>query len=176
MKKINRRKAMGIVARWSAGAFLPLSGLLDACSTTESTLFSREYQSLLGEMVEIILPKTATSPGAKEADVHRFVAVIAEECYEIADKERLVAGLKKLLTDGFLQRSPQAQYEVVLALDQEVNALPADTPHFFRDLKSLTRWGYFTSEAGVTKALRYNPIPGSYKGCVPYEPGEIAWY
>ncbi|MFM8449969.1 MAG: gluconate 2-dehydrogenase subunit 3 family protein, partial [Haliscomenobacter sp.] len=49
-------------------------------------------------------------------------------------------------------------------------------PHFFRDLKSLTRWGYFTSEAGVTKALRYNPIPGSYKGCVPYEPGEIAWY
>lgn len=41
-------------------------------------------------------------------------------------------------------------------------------------MKELTIWGYFTSEPGTTKALRYNPIPGRFDGCIPYT-GENAW-
>jgi hypothetical protein len=42
-------------------------------------------------------------------------------------------------------------------------------------MKQLTVWGYFTSEAGATKALRYVPVPGRYEGCIPYTKGEKAW-
>ena len=41
--------------------------------------------------------------------------------------------------------------------------------------KQLTIWGYFTSEIGQTKALRYNPIPGGFNGIVDYKPGDRAW-
>jgi hypothetical protein len=47
--------------------------------------------------------------------------------------------------------------------------------HYFTMIKQLTIWGYFTSEPGATKALRYIPVPGRYDGCVPYKKGDKAW-
>ena len=42
-------------------------------------------------------------------------------------------------------------------------------------MKELTLLGYFTSEVGATKALRYLPVPGRYDGNVPYKKGDRAW-
>jgi hypothetical protein len=42
-------------------------------------------------------------------------------------------------------------------------------------MKELTLLGYFTSEVGATKALRYVPIPGRFDGCIPYKKGDKAW-
>ena len=39
---------------------------------------------------------------------------------------------------------------------------------FFRTLKELTILGYYTSQAGATKELRYVQVPGRYEGCVPF--------
>lgn len=65
------------------------------------------------------------------------------------------------------------------ALNAEVNsaaAITADAPaHYFRMMKELTLLGYFTSEIGYTKALRYVESPGRFDPCVPYTPGEPAW-
>jgi Gluconate 2-dehydrogenase subunit 3 len=47
--------------------------------------------------------------------------------------------------------------------------------HYFTMIKQLTLWGYFTSEPGATKALRYIAVPGRYDGCVPYKKGDKAW-
>ena len=47
--------------------------------------------------------------------------------------------------------------------------------HYFRMMKELTLLGYFTSEIGATKALRYLPVPGRYDGDVPYKKGDKAW-
>ena len=52
---------------------------------------------------------------------------------------------------------------------------PEDAPHYFSMMKQLTLWGYFTSEPGATKALRYIETPGKYDGCVPYKKGDKAW-
>lgn len=46
---------------------------------------------------------------------------------------------------------------------------------FFALAKELTLLGYFSSEVGATKALRYIAIPGRYEGCVKYEKGQKAW-
>lgn len=45
-------------------------------------------------------------------------------------------------------------------------------PHYFTMMKQLTLLGFFTSEAGMTKAVRYLPVPGRYEGCVPYKKGD----
>jgi len=50
-----------------------------------------------------------------------------------------------------------------------------DSPHYFTMMKQLALWGYFTSEPGATKALRYEPVPGRYQGCIPYKKGDKAW-
>ena len=34
-------------------------------------------------------------------------------------------------------------------------------------VKKLVIRGYFNSEIGVTQALNYRPIPGTFKGCIP---------
>ena len=52
---------------------------------------------------------------------------------------------------------------------------PKDDPHYFGMMKQLTVWGYFTSEVGATKALRYVAVPTRYEGCIPYKKGDKAW-
>lgn len=47
--------------------------------------------------------------------------------------------------------------------------------HYFRMMKELALLGYFTSEIGYTKALRYVEAPGRYDPCVDYHPGDKAW-
>ena len=49
------------------------------------------------------------------------------------------------------------------------------SPHYFSLMKQLTLLGYFTSEVGATKALRYVPVPGRYDGCLPYKKGDKAF-
>lgn len=54
----------------------------------------------------------------------------------------------------------------------EVEQLPN---HFFHMLKQLTLTGFFTSEVGMTKALRFVKIPGRYDGNYPYKKGDRAF-
>ena len=44
-------------------------------------------------------------------------------------------------------------------------------PHYFRMMKELALLGYFSSEIGCTKAVRYIEVPGAYHGDVPYTKG-----
>ncbi|MBZ4191674.1 gluconate 2-dehydrogenase subunit 3 family protein [Niabella beijingensis] len=48
-------------------------------------------------------------------------------------------------------------------------------PHYFTMMRQLTLWGYFSSETGMTKALRYVETPGRYDGNYPYKKGDKAW-
>ena len=55
-------------------------------------------------------------------------------------------------------------------------AITADSPtHYFRMMKELALLGYFTSEIGYTKAMRYAESPGRFDPCVQYSPGETLW-
>jgi Gluconate 2-dehydrogenase subunit 3 len=59
---------------------------------------------------------------------------------------------------------------------KEVKAKPSDPlVPFFSLAKELTLLGYFSSEIGATKALRYVAVPGRFEGSVPYKKGDKAW-
>jgi gluconate 2-dehydrogenase gamma chain len=51
----------------------------------------------------------------------------------------------------------------------------AKPPHFFRTMKELTVLGYYTSQIGATKELRYVQVPGRFSGCVPFKSIGRTW-
>ena len=54
--------------------------------------------------------------------------------------------------------------------------LPEDAPpHYFRLMKELALLGYFTSEIGYTKAMRYVESPGRFDPNAPHAPGDRSW-
>ena len=57
----------------------------------------------------------------------------------------------------------------------ELSGAAAPPVHYFRMMKELALLGYFTSEIGYTKAMRYTETPGRFDPCLPYTPGEPAW-
>lgn len=57
----------------------------------------------------------------------------------------------------------------------KVNDLDELPNHFFTMLKQLTLTGFFTSEVGMTQALRYVKIPGKFDGAYPYKKGDRAF-
>ncbi len=50
-----------------------------------------------------------------------------------------------------------------------------DPSHWFTMFKQLTLTGFFNSELGCTKALRYVKVPGRYDGEFPYKKGDKAF-
>ena len=143
---------------------------------------------LLDEVGDTILPTTASSPGAKAAHIGRFMGVMVRDCYTPADQKIFTEGMTKFseacnkqYNKGFLACDPAERIALLTVLDKEQKDYAAAHPekgapsHYFRMMKQLTLLGYFTSEVGATKALRYLPIPGRYDGNVPYKKGDKAW-
>jgi len=185
------------------GANLFLEGCTRSASKEVAGLFEPTSTDLLGDLAEAILPKTST-PGAKEAGVGEFIPVMVRDCYTPADQKAFVNGLaevdkraKKEFGKKFQELSAEERFEFVVAYDKEAKEFqkersekqhalneaaeksgeePEKLPnHFFHMLKQLTLTGFFTSEVGMTQALRYEKIPGRYDGNYPYKKGDRAW-
>lgn len=116
--------------------------------------------------------------------------------------QKLNKASKEKYNKEFIQLSPAERKEFLITLDKEAKAYQEKvkafndkenakevearnsgkkyerqkmSPHYFTMMKQLTLLGYFTSEIGCTQALRYNPVPGKFEGCVDYKKGDKAW-
>lgn len=173
-------------------------------SAKVADLFEPDNVAFFNEVADTILP-TTSSPGAKAANVGHFMAVMVQDCYTPEDQKVFMDGISKLndasqkkFSNKFMALTPQQRTDLLVDLDKEQKEYTAkrnkdadadkakhkdekdykgpDTPnHYFRMMKELTLLGYFTSEVGATKALRYKAVPGRYDGCVPYKKGDKAW-
>lgn len=162
--------------------------------------FSVTDIALLDEIAETILPETST-PGAKAAKTGAFMALMVSDAYTERSRDVFRAGMKQVdaactAANGvaFMSASPAQRLALLTELDREQKAamdarrpeptnrapLP-DAPdddepaHYFRMMKELAMLGYFTSEIGCTKALRYIEAPGKYDPCAPHAPGDRSW-
>ena len=109
------------------------------------------------------------------------------DCYTPDDQKIFTDGVHKLNEASkqksgkyFMDATPEQRHDLLVDLDKEQKAYQAtkkkeDPTHYFRMMKELTLWGYFTSEPGANKALRYVAVPGRYEGCIDYKKGEKAW-
>jgi hypothetical protein len=69
---------------------------------------------------------------------------------------------------------PQNERERVLR-EVDAEAQRVGPEHYFELVRELALRAYFSSEIGMTKALRYVLVPGRWEGCVPLAPGQPAW-
>lgn len=98
--------------------------------------------------------------------------------------ENKTAVMKTMSALAKEEAKANAQKQEVKVVDSESGAVKenqkssdiAEVPTpFFNLLKELTLFGYFTSEAGATKALDYVPIPGRYDACIDLKPDQKAY-
>ena len=201
---MNRRDALARVAIIMGGTVIGADFFLSGCSSPakkdekaaaktdvpavkgKPAFLNASQISYLDEVGETILPAT-TSPGAKAAQVGSFMAVMVRDCYTPADQKIFLSGLTKLEDackakhgKGFMACDASQRTALLSALDAEQQAFTKnqrkdDPSHYFRMMKQLTLLGFFTSEIGATKALRYVAVPGRYDGNVPYKKGDKAW-
>jgi hypothetical protein len=213
---MDRREALSRVALIFGGTIIGAEAFLSGCKPTPAAkegLFAAEDIALLDEVGDTILPTTASSPGAKAAQIGSFMKTIVTDCYTEDDQRVFTDGITKLndaakkkYNNSFMQLTPEQRTEFLSELDKEAKdrgkeiaerqskmtdeekhqmALAKnagtykrdskDDPHYFGMMKQLTVWGYFTSEVGATKALRYVAVPTKYEGCIPYKKGDKAW-
>ena len=194
---ITRREAIQHVAALLGGAALSGGDQLLALSFDEAALaqatatgvgaFSAADVALLDEIAETILPETST-PGAKAAKTGAFMALSVTDVYTAENQSIFRDGLRKVDEactsahgKSFMMATPAERLTVLQALDREQKAAmdarqSSDEPrHYFRLMKELALLGYFTSEIGVTKALRYVEAPGRFDPCAPHTPGDRSW-
>jgi gluconate 2-dehydrogenase gamma chain len=146
------------------------------------------HSRTLSAMCEGLIPDDDT-PGAIAAGVPAFIdRVLADWCAP-AERQLAIDALSALDDHtraagaaSFASATPAQQTRALEAFDAEYSqwrrapqppALPgvqAIPLHPFGLLKTLTIWGYFTSEAGQRQELGTYPPPVGFNGCAPYEP------
>lgn len=187
---MNRRDALKSVAVLMGGTLTAttLSVMLNSCNSGtqqgKDTDFTEDETKMVGRMADVIIPATDT-PGAVDVGVPAFIVMMMQECYPAEDQKQFHAGLtafdkscKDQYGHSFLKLSPEDQEKAVADLDKKVlgkNKEKDKDLSFYRRFKELTLLGFFTSEPGATKTLRYVQIPGRYDGCMPYHEGDKAW-
>jgi gluconate 2-dehydrogenase gamma chain len=177
--RLNRRELLALLgasglAALACGERLPRAG---RASQAPPKALTADQAALVAAAAECIIPTTGT-PGAVEAGVPAFIDVIVGEWYDPTERAAFLDGLAALDARSVAEAgaplarlTPAQQADFLTRVDAEVvgqRAANADGPTpFWMRFKSLTLYGYYTSEVGVTEELERPTIPGRFAGCEP---------
>lgn len=183
MKRRDALKNLGLAAGFAITA-PSIFSMLQSCTTEVKTwvpqFLTSDEQKVLTNLVDIILPKTATTPSATEVKVPQFIDRYIHEVIENEDQEITRAAFNKLI--GLLKSSETesiddvttAQYTALLDkhllitgdIDEEREANPEaeimTTSEFLGQLKWMTINAYLNSEQVGENILVYEPVPAEY--------------
>ncbi|MEY3050387.1 MAG: hypothetical protein RLY31_172 [Bacteroidota bacterium] len=187
---MNRREAIKRASFLLGGVISAsaVTGVLNGCKADPAAAGAWQFLtpqegSLLDAIVDRIIPRTDT-PGALDAGVPAFIDTMLAEFYQDQEKKLIRDGLAQADADaraahgaGFATLPSEQQDEILRGYDADAYAegRARNDKHFFRLLKELTVLGFCTSEVGATEFLRYEPVPGQYKGCIPFEEVGVTW-
>jgi hypothetical protein len=162
---MNRRQVIQSMALLTGHAMFPsvLSSFLTGCANKDMsgytpTFFSKEEYKTITEIIDIIIPATATK-SASQVNTQVFLDQVFSQCLAKEEQTTLKKGLKRLL-QGFTDAKDKQQY----IIDVDKKAFDKDESlAYFKTLKQYTMIGFFTSQEGETKASNYVKIPEEYK-------------
>jgi hypothetical protein len=202
---MERRELLKFISAATGVAFIAGDTLLTGCNTAADTslTFSEADIALLDEVGEVIIP-TTTTPGAKAAEIGKFMKTMVTDCFTAKQRQAFIEGIPQMRTacntinkKDFSLCTNDEKKAFILGLEKEAKdfnikndeanklagdeankagtAFEPEPPHYYTQIKQLTLYGYFTSEIGCTKQLRDVPIPGRYDGAFPYKKGDRAF-
>lgn len=195
---MNRRKAIqntGLLA--GASVMLPsFLTLLQSCSEEprldwQPLFLTADEAKFISTFVDTILPRTDT-PGALDVKADMFMDKVFAMTYDEggqakirADIAQFNADCKQNFGDVFINLKKEKQVEALKAAEANAGtfngsvwgtAVGTQQPvGFYRSIKSMTLWAYFSSEEIGKNVLSYDPIPGMYQGCIPLSDVGNSW-
>lgn len=191
MKKINRKSFLGLLIGGAVTVWAARSPLFAPLYKSPDLNFLRRSQTLLEAVCECIIPAT-NSPGAAATQTHLFVMNYIERCMPRSVQVIITEGLKNIEQvandqhgKGFALCSKDEQVELLSDIERYEINLPGLAGKaqqkllgkpFFQHIKEICVLGYCSSEFVATKILKYDPIPGSYIGCIDYKSGQNSHY
>lgn len=195
---MNRRNALRRTAllAGSAVAAPTLLSLLQSCKEQKRVdwvpqFLNQEQAVFVSSFVDTILPKTDT-PGALDVKVDIFIDLMYAKTYDENGQKYAVEEIDKFNTnckdeygDVFANLSAEDKTSVLKKAEAETakfnpgvwgTAVGEQKPvGFYRQLKSMALWAYFSSEEVGKNILSYDPIPGAYLGCIPLSDVGNTW-
>lgn len=158
----------------AAAAFL--SGCTAPGEGYRPAVFSPEELERLGEIAEIILPRTDT-PGALDAGAHRFIDLLLSEYYPADESAALAQGIRELMA-GLPQEAGPLEVQL-RALDERVFNQPGGARsrgesyspvQTYREVRQTVIFGYYTSRVSEEEELQPHAM-GPWQGDIPL-PGD----
>jgi hypothetical protein len=135
--------------------------------------FTPEENRTVIEMSERIIPSDESSPGAKAARVSEYIDLVVSESLD-ATKQQWREGLgavNKMSRDKygklFADAATDQQIELLKVISKNERNPQTVEEKFFRTIKNSTIDGYYTSEIGIHKELKYkgNSYLKEFTGC-----------
>lgn len=118
-----------------------------------------------------IIPRTDT-PGAIEAGVPDYIADVLQNVYlrkealQFADRlTRMAAQVREQTGDSFTALAPADQDAYLRVMENSDDDITAE---LFDELRQLTVYGYYTSEAGATSEHALTSYMAPWNGDMPY--------
>ena len=183
MKRRDALKNIGLAAGFAAITPSIFSMLQSCTSNTETwtpSYLTSEEKTVVTNLVDIIIPKTPTTPAATEVGVPQFIDNYILEVLKVKDQEITRVAFNKIITllkpdsESNLDDITQKQYKALLDehmfLSKEVDperdanpdALEITSSEFLNQLKWMTIYAYKHSEEVGENILAYDPIPTAY--------------
>lgn len=165
----------------SAQSLDVLSATVKGTMPHVTKFFTPDQLQMTGEIADLIIPTTDT-PGALAVNVHGFLDSYLAECVSKEKQQQFLNGLKKINSIAedkfhktFLACTHKQHIQLLTAIEKGDLGFNAEDKDFFKYFKSLTLFGYYTSEVGATQELAYLAVPGGYKGNFPFATLGKAW-
>lgn len=144
-------------------------------------VLSQAHMIMLRNICAIVIPKTSTL-GAAEVDTHGFIDNQLHHCHVKAEQQQAKAILLKIdqvaekrFKCVFSECKLEQQLTLLTSLEAGNEGFSKEDIGNFKFLKGMIIFGYYTSEVGATQEQAYLPIPGGFKGSVPYNSVGKAW-
>lgn len=131
--------------------------------------FTPKEFAAVGVISELIIPTDDHSPGALAAEVPAFIDLMVSE--SPAETKQLwrdgLAALDKKAGGDFAKASQEQQVAILTEISKNEMKPQTLEERFFKAAKNMTIDGYYTSEIGIKKELRYkgNTYLKEFKGC-----------
>ena len=126
---MDRRELLKMIALVTGSAFIGGEFLLSGCKSNDAQLggltFTKDDIAFLDEVGETILPATK-SPGAKAAEIGKYMEIMVNDCYDEIDQKTFHEGIKqlddaseKMFKTSFMKATPQQRHDLLVSLDKE---------------------------------------------------------
>jgi hypothetical protein len=195
---MNRRSALkkASVLAGSAVAIPSFFSLLQSCKSEnrlgwQPLFFTENEAKTIAAILDMILPRTDT-PGALDVKSDIFIDKVIAKTYDEEAQAKMRTEIaafnsecEKNFGNAFVELNPADREKVLQAAEKNSGkfspgvwgtAVGKQEPiGFYRSIKSMAIWAYFTSEEIGKNLLAYDPIPGTYEPCMPLSKGQNRW-